>query len=190
MLGNSAFLLQTRNVSTLDGLEPTFNAIVGDRMEAVIFSAESLFYVGKKRIAELALARKLACCGYVKEVLDAGVLISYGADQRLIGRRTAYYVDRILKGEKPADMPVEHLFGKQWPYRLADRDTRHGTPVSARCGLCSVTNGCQRTASCANVQPNPWRLPSAPDRRNHGACPTAPRRSPSARCATWACADS
>jgi putative tryptophan/tyrosine transport system substrate-binding protein len=71
---------------------------VGDRMEAVIFNAESLFYVGKKRIAELALARKLPCCGYVKEVLDAGALISYGADQRLIARRTAYYVDRILKG--------------------------------------------------------------------------------------------
>ena len=72
-------------------------------MEAVIFNAESLF--GKKRIAELALARK--CCGYVKEMLDAGTLISFGADQRLIARRTAYYVDRILKGERPADMPVE-----------------------------------------------------------------------------------
>jgi putative ABC transport system substrate-binding protein len=76
-------------------------------MQAVFFNAESLFYVGKKRIAALALARKLPCCGYVKEVLDAGTLISYGADQRLIARRTAYYVDRILKGEKPAEMPVE-----------------------------------------------------------------------------------
>jgi putative tryptophan/tyrosine transport system substrate-binding protein len=95
------------NVGTLDDLEPAFDAMIGDRMEAVFFNAESLFYVGKKRIAELALARKLPCCGYVKEVLDAGVLISYGADQRLIARRTAYYVDRILKGERPADMPVE-----------------------------------------------------------------------------------
>ncbi len=95
------------NVGTLDDLEPAFDAMIGDRMEAVFFNAESLFYVGKKRIAELALARKLPCCGYVKEVLDAGVLISYGADQRLIARRTADYVDRILKGERPADMPVE-----------------------------------------------------------------------------------
>jgi putative ABC transport system substrate-binding protein len=95
------------NAGTLDVLEPAFDAMVEDRMEAVIFNAESLFYVGKKRIAELALARRLPCCGYVKEVLDAGVLISYGADQRLIARRTAYYVDRILKGERPADMPVE-----------------------------------------------------------------------------------
>src|SRR3984957_19644589 len=95
------------DVGTLERLEPAFDAMVGDGMEAVTFNAESLFYVGKKRIAELALARKLPCCGYVKEVLDAGVLISYGADQRLIARRTAYYVDRILKGERPADMPVE-----------------------------------------------------------------------------------
>jgi len=95
------------NVGTLDALEPAFDAMTKDGMQAVVFNAESLFYVGKKRIAELALAHKLPCCGYVKEVLEAGLLISYGADQRLIARRTAYFVDRILKGEKPADMPVE-----------------------------------------------------------------------------------
>jgi putative ABC transport system substrate-binding protein len=95
------------DVGKLDGLEPAFDAMVGDGMEAVMFNAESLFFVGKKMIAELALARKLPSCGYVKEVLDAGALISYGADQRLIARRTAYYVDRIVKGERPADMPVE-----------------------------------------------------------------------------------
>jgi putative ABC transport system substrate-binding protein len=95
------------DVGTLDGLERAFDAMVADGMQAVMFNAESLFYLGKKRIAELALARKLPSCGYVKEVLEAGLVISYGADQRLIARRTAYYVDRILKGEHPADMPVE-----------------------------------------------------------------------------------
>jgi putative tryptophan/tyrosine transport system substrate-binding protein len=94
-------------VGTLDGLEGAFDAMVADGMQAVVFNAESLYYLGKKRIAELALARKLPACGYVREVMEAGMLISYGADQRLIARRTAYYVDRILKGEKPADMPVE-----------------------------------------------------------------------------------
>jgi putative ABC transport system substrate-binding protein len=95
------------NVVTLDDLQPAFDAMVGDGTQAVLFNAESLFFVGRKKIAELALARKLPCCGYVKEVLEAGLLISYGADQRLIARRTAYFVDRILKGERPADMPVE-----------------------------------------------------------------------------------
>jgi len=95
------------DVGMLERLEPAFDAMAGDGMEAVFFNAESLFYVAKKRIAELALARKLPCCGYVKEVLDAGALVSYGADQRSIARQTAHFVDRILKGEKPADMPVE-----------------------------------------------------------------------------------
>jgi putative ABC transport system substrate-binding protein len=101
------------SVGTLDDLQPAFDAMVADGMQAVLFNAESLFYVGRKTIAELALARKLPCCGYVKEVLEAGVLISYGADQRLIARRTAYFVDRILKGEKPAEMPVEQPTGFQ-----------------------------------------------------------------------------
>jgi putative ABC transport system substrate-binding protein len=101
------------NVGTVGDLEGAFDAMVGDGMQAVSFNAESLFFVARKKIAELALARKLPCCGYVKEVLEAGVLISYGADQRLIARRTAYFVDRILKGEKPADMPVEQPTGFQ-----------------------------------------------------------------------------
>jgi putative tryptophan/tyrosine transport system substrate-binding protein len=101
------------NVGAVDDLQPAFDAMIGDGMQAVLFNAESLFYVGKKRIAELALARKLPCCGYVKEVLDAGVLISYGADQRLIARRTASFVDRILKGANPAEMPVEQPTGFQ-----------------------------------------------------------------------------
>jgi hypothetical protein len=66
-------------------LHPAFDAIVGDRMEAVFFNAESLFYVGKKRIAELALARKLACGGYLKGVLDAGTLISSARRQSAPG---------------------------------------------------------------------------------------------------------
>jgi putative tryptophan/tyrosine transport system substrate-binding protein len=107
------------NVSAVDGVEGAFAAMADDRMEAVTINADSLFYVARKRIAEQALARKLPCCGYVKETLEAGVLISYGADQRLIARRTASFVDRILKGEKPADMPVEQPTGFQLCINLA-----------------------------------------------------------------------
>jgi putative ABC transport system substrate-binding protein len=46
-------------------------------------------------------------CVWTREVAEAGALVSYGTDQRAIARRVAYYVDRILKGEKPADIPVE-----------------------------------------------------------------------------------
>ena len=70
-------------------------------------NAESLSYVGKEAIAELATARRLPTCLWVREDVEAGALVSYGTDQRAIARRTAGYVDRILKGEKPAHIPVE-----------------------------------------------------------------------------------
>src|SRR4051812_9776109 len=58
-------------------------------------------------IADLALARNLPSCGYVRELLEAGGLLSYGVDQRAMARHAAVYVDRILKGEKPDKLPVE-----------------------------------------------------------------------------------
>jgi putative tryptophan/tyrosine transport system substrate-binding protein len=88
-------------------LERTFDAMVKAGMQAVVVNAESLFYQVKDGIAKLALDRRMPTCVWVKEVLEAGSLVSYGADQRAIARRVAVYVDRILNGEKPADMPVE-----------------------------------------------------------------------------------
>jgi putative ABC transport system substrate-binding protein len=94
-------------VRAIDELESTFDAMKRDGMQAVVVNAESLFYLGKEMIAKLALARRLPTCVWVKEVLESGALVSYGADQRAIARRVAYYADRILKGERPADIPVE-----------------------------------------------------------------------------------
>jgi len=98
---------QAFEVRSLGELDRGFDAIVKAAMQAVVVNAESLFYQGKERIARLALARRLPTCVWVREILEAGALVSYGADQRAIARRVAVYVDRILKGEKPADMPVE-----------------------------------------------------------------------------------
>ena len=101
--------LMTRAYPTrsVEDLERTFDAMVGDGIQAVVVNAESLFYLGKELIAKLALARRLPTCVWVNEVLECGALMSYGADQRAIARRVAYYVDRILKGEKAAEIPVE-----------------------------------------------------------------------------------
>lgn len=98
---------QAFEVRSLSELDRAFDAMVHAGMQAVVVNAESLFYQGKERIAKLAVARRLPTCVWVREVLEAGALLSYGADQRAIARRVAVYVDRILKGEKPADMPVE-----------------------------------------------------------------------------------
>ena len=98
---------QVYEVRTLAELDRAFDAMAKAGMQAVVVNAESLFYQGKERIAKLATARRLPSCVWVREVLEAGALVSYGADQRAIARRVAVYVDRVLKGEKPAEMPVE-----------------------------------------------------------------------------------
>ena len=58
-------------------------------------------------MAQSALARRLRLMVYSRETLDAGALASYGSDQRAVFRRAATYIDRIVKGAKPADLPVE-----------------------------------------------------------------------------------
>ena len=61
----------------------------------------------QKRIADFALKSRLPSVYSSREDVDAGGLMSYGADLADSYRRVAYYVDRILKGAKPADLPVE-----------------------------------------------------------------------------------
>jgi ABC-type uncharacterized transport system substrate-binding protein len=64
-------------------------------------------YANRKRIAGFALKSRLPSMYGRKEAVDAGGLMSYGADIADSDRRVAYYVDRILKGAKPGDLPVE-----------------------------------------------------------------------------------
>jgi putative ABC transport system substrate-binding protein len=99
--------IEAFQVRSLHDLEGAFDAMSKAGMQAVVINAESLFYQGKEAIGKLALARRMPTCAWVREVLEAGSLMSYGTDQRAIARRVAHFVDRILKGEKPADMPVE-----------------------------------------------------------------------------------
>jgi putative ABC transport system substrate-binding protein len=98
---------QSFEVRSLSDFEPAFDAMVKVGMQGVVANGESLIFQARKVIANLALARNLPSCGYVRELLEAGGLISYGVDQRAMARRAAVYVDRILKGEKPAELPVE-----------------------------------------------------------------------------------
>ena len=103
-LGLKTRAFQVRAPADLEG---AFDAMMKAGMQAVVVNAESLFYQIREQIAKFAIARRLPTCVWVREVLEAGALISYGADQRAIARRVPVYVDKILKGEKPENMPVE-----------------------------------------------------------------------------------
>jgi putative ABC transport system substrate-binding protein len=74
---------------------------------AILVLSDPVFTIHRARIAELAAKTRLpAMCG-IREAAEAGGLMSYGPDYVELGRRTAAYVDRILKGAKPADLPIE-----------------------------------------------------------------------------------
>ena len=94
-------------VRSLEDFEAAFDKIVADRLDGVAVPADGLFYQGRVRLAQSALQRRLSLVVYSRETLEAGALMSYGADLRAIFRRAGVYVDKILKGERPADLPVE-----------------------------------------------------------------------------------
>jgi putative ABC transport system substrate-binding protein len=68
---------------------------------------DSVLFNYRGQIAEMALRNRLPAVSLQKEYADAGFLLTYGADIRDLYRRTAVYVDKIFKGAKPADLPVE-----------------------------------------------------------------------------------
>jgi len=99
--------IQTFEVRLLDEFEAAFDAMAKARMQAVSINADGLIYQAKEIIAKLALARRIALVAYSRETFEAGALMSYGPDNIVATHRAAVFVDKILKGTKPADMPVE-----------------------------------------------------------------------------------
>jgi putative ABC transport system substrate-binding protein len=88
-------------------LAAAFAAIVGQRAEAIFIATGGPLYQHRARVAELAIRHRLATVAAFKEFPQAGGLMSYGPDLPDIYRQGARYVDRILKGARPADLPVE-----------------------------------------------------------------------------------
>jgi len=99
--------VQPVEVRSLEDFEQAFDKVVEGRLEGVAVPADPLFYQGRGLMAQSARMRRLPLMVYSRETLEAGALMSYGADQRTIFRHAAIYVDKILKGEKPADLPIE-----------------------------------------------------------------------------------
>jgi putative ABC transport system substrate-binding protein len=100
-------ILQPVEVRTSGDLLSAFSKTIDDQVDGVVVSQDGLFYAARKVIADLALARKLPLAVYSRETLDAGALLSYGPSNYRIFRASGAYIDKILKGAKPADLPVE-----------------------------------------------------------------------------------
>src|SRR6266849_2683573 len=84
-----------------------FSAMTKDRAGGLILAGALMFFVERTRIVELAAQSRLPAIYTSKEFADAGGLMAYGANTRESFRRAATYVDKILKGAKPGDLPVE-----------------------------------------------------------------------------------
>jgi putative tryptophan/tyrosine transport system substrate-binding protein len=99
--------LRAYPVRTADEMGPAFAAMAADGMQAVAILTDALMVVNEKRLAELAIERKLPSVFGFREYADQGGLMTYGTNLRDTFKRAASYVDKILRGADPASLPVE-----------------------------------------------------------------------------------
>ena len=106
--GALGLTLRSWEVRAADGFERVFFALNKERPDGLyVPPGGPLIYANVKRVANFALKSRLPSMYNIREAIDAGGLMYYGADLADSYRRVAYFVDRILKGAKPADLPVE-----------------------------------------------------------------------------------
>jgi putative tryptophan/tyrosine transport system substrate-binding protein len=100
--------IQLLLISDAKDLEGAFSAMVKERANALAVQPLLITNIGQgRRIAELAVKNRLPTVADSKDFIDAGGLLSYGPDRLALWSRAATFVDKILKGAKPADLPVE-----------------------------------------------------------------------------------
>lgn len=94
-------------VKAVDELDAAFERAARSGASAIMVLGDPLIYVHRVRVAELAARQRLPAVYFFSENVEAGGLMSYGPSLHDLGRRAAAYVDKILKGARPADLPVE-----------------------------------------------------------------------------------
>ena len=99
--------LEIRNVESIDNLEGMLTAAMKAGSEAVVVAGSPIFFPLQPRIAQWATAARTPVISPWRELPETGGLLSYGTSVRAMFRRAAVFVDRILKGEDPATLPVE-----------------------------------------------------------------------------------
>jgi putative ABC transport system substrate-binding protein len=103
-LGVAVVPVRVRDAKDLEG---AISKISTDNFQAMVVTHDGLFYVQRKRLADLALERRLPTIAFASEQWEAGVLATYGPNVPALYRRAGAFIDKILKGVNPADLPVE-----------------------------------------------------------------------------------
>ncbi|HEU4345046.1 MAG TPA: ABC transporter substrate-binding protein [Candidatus Binatia bacterium] len=99
--------LQYYQVKAANDFNAAFDAVMNDNANAIVVFPDALTFGRRTQIAEFAMKRRLPSVFAWKEYVEVGGLMSYGPEREETLRRLAVYVDKILKGRKPADLPVE-----------------------------------------------------------------------------------
>jgi putative tryptophan/tyrosine transport system substrate-binding protein len=99
--------LHPAEVRNSDELEGAFSRMTRERTEAVLLFPSTLFFNERARLVALAAKHRVAAMFNAREFVELGGLIGYGASLADLTRRSAIYVDKILKGARPGDLPVE-----------------------------------------------------------------------------------
>ena len=99
--------LQVLGVRGPNDFDSAFHAMTTERAQAVLVLADPMTFAHRRTLADLATKHRLPMMGSLREYAEAGSLMSYWADSTDLSRRAASYVDRILKGARPGDLPIE-----------------------------------------------------------------------------------
>jgi putative ABC transport system substrate-binding protein len=99
--------LQRVEVSSAAALDKAFDSIVQGRADALLLPESAMFSANRSRIFSLAIAKRLASAAGGAHFAETGSLLSYGANVFEVCQRSAFFVDKILKGARPTDLPVE-----------------------------------------------------------------------------------
>jgi putative ABC transport system substrate-binding protein len=105
--GALALKLQFLEARSAAEIDLAFAAMVSERATALLVAPDPLFNLHRERLAELAAKYRLPTMHGVRENVDAGGLLAYGPSLGAQSRRAATYVDKILKGAKPGELPIE-----------------------------------------------------------------------------------
>jgi putative tryptophan/tyrosine transport system substrate-binding protein len=103
----SRLRLETFEVRTSEDFDAVFASIRQSRAEGLTLIPDALFFHQRAQIADLAIKHRLPLVAQLRAYAEAGALLAYDSNWRQMYRQVAMYVDRILRGAKPADLPVQ-----------------------------------------------------------------------------------